>query len=112
MIQRGYDFLFLQVTFTFVYYYVVMSPQEKCVLPKCAITDASGHYIVKINGAILSLAPDFLNEHKSIALCVPCLCIKECFILTWYTNICSFACVGSSYKYRTALSHLSQCETN
>jgi len=111
MIQRGYDFLFLQVTFTFVYYYV-MSPQEKCVLQKCTITDAPGQYIMKVNGNIPSLAPDFLNEHKSIPLCVPCLCIKECFILIWYTNRCLFACVGSSYKYRMALSHLSQWETN
>jgi len=82
MIQRGYDFLFLQVTFTFVYYYVFMSPQEKCVLSECTVTDASGQYIVKINGTILSLASNFLNEHNSVALYVPCLCIKECFILT------------------------------
>jgi hypothetical protein len=80
MIQRGYDFWFLQVTFTFVYYYV-MSLQKKCVLPKCTITVAPGQYIVKINGTIPSLASNFLNEHNSIALRVPCVCIKECFIL-------------------------------
>ena len=65
MIERGYDFLFLQVTFTFVYYYVVLSPQEKCVLPKCTVSDAPGQYIVKINGTIPSLASNFLNEHNS-----------------------------------------------
>lgn len=75
--------MFLQVTFTFVYYYVVMSPQEKCVLPKCTVTNAPGQYIVKINDTIPSLASNFLNEKNSISLCVfHVLCIKECFILT------------------------------
>ena len=79
MIERGYDFLFLQVTYTFVYYYV-LSPQKKCVLPECTISDAPGQYTVKINGTVPSVASNFLNEQNSITLCVPCLCIKECFI--------------------------------
>ena len=105
--------LWLQATFTYVYYYIVMSPQEKYVLPRCTITDTTVQCIMKINDIIPFLASsNFLNEHNCIALCVPCLCIKECFIFTWYTNKCSFAYVGSSYKYRTALLHVSRWDVS
>jgi len=78
--SKGLCFLVFAVTFTFVYY-CVMSPQEKCVLPKCNVTDAPGQYIVKINVTVPFLASDFLNEHNTIALCVPCSALKNVLYL-------------------------------